>query len=311
MSDQDRRAKAEWTQYEAAGRDLSRRAEVLGLRREELAAEIEPLELAVEDGCLEYKRGLLTGAFRALGEARYRSLSGAAMLGVAQRFAVYTYVATIQRLMADGVIAVRDHAPRDGAQAASPPQIDVKTIMADIRDRVRADPALKTRQPVKAILMQLARYSRELEQFRELASRAPADKREAIGESFRRATGEISASIRRNYEQLLAGERGTEITRPQNILLRVPVKEASALFLKQAQAAMDVRSRLLYARDEQYQWRELLVELAGRHDAMLAMLDEERFTYLRIAGTARLADELTRTFAVELRRRIERETDVY
>ena len=310
MGDRSRRARADWTTFEAAGRDLEARARALGLEREELAAQIEPLELAVEGGCLEYKRQALRTAFRAIEEARYRSLPSAQIAALARQFGVYAYVATIQRLMADGTIQIRDHQPSGPAEAASEPELDVKRIIAEIQERVKSDPALRVRQPVKNILMQLSRYTRELEQFKEITARTPAEKRGGIAENFRRTTEEIFASIRRNYEQLLREERAAP-SGPRHILLRIPVKPLAGLYLKQARAAMEVRSGLIFAREEQQGTREMLLTLADHREQMIAMVDEEEASYLQLSGTKGLAQQMARAFAQELAKRIERETEVY
>ena len=314
MSDQSRRARADWTTFDASGRDLEARADALGLEREDLAAQVEPLELAVEGGILEYKRTLLNEAFRAIEEARYRSLTNAQILGIAKQFGVYAYVATVQRFMADGTIPLREHRPRaeePKPSEAEEAETDVKQIIAEIQERVKSEPELRTRQPVKNILMQLSRYSRELEQFKEVTARTPADKRGNIAKGFRLTTEEIFASIRKNYRELEQEERRSIPTQPQNILLRIPLDKLSGLFLKQSRAAVEVRSGLLYAHEEQYQTRELLLSLAEHHERMLAMIDDEEKRYRELAGTDRLATLTARAFAGEVERRIERETEVY
>ena len=310
MGDQSRRVRADWTIYEAAGRDLEARAQTIGLERDELAAQIEPLELAVESGCLEYKRQALNTAFRAIEDARYRSVSSAQIAAVARQFGLYAYVTTVQRLMADGTIQIRDRQPEESVVAEPEPEIDVKKILAEIQERVKEDPALRTRQPVKNILMQLSRYTRELEQFKELTARTPAEKRGGIAENFRRTTEEIFSSIRRNYEQVQREERAAPV-QPRHILLRIPIKPLAGLYLKQARAAMEVRSGLLYAREEQQGTREMLLALSDRHEPMLAMVDEEATSYLELSGTKELAHQMARAFARELAKRIERETEVY
>jgi hypothetical protein len=313
MSDQARRVRADWAAFEAAGRDLEGRAEALGLEREDLAAQIEPLQLTVESGVIEYKRKLVDESFRAIEEARYRSLTSVQILGIAKRFGIFAYVATLQRQMADGTIQLRDHRAKGGPpQEAEPePDVDVKQIIADIQERVKEDPEARTLQPVKNILMQLSRYSRELEQFKEITARTPAETRGGIAANFRRTTEEIFASIRRNYEQLQQAERAAVPKTPQNILLRIDLRKLSGLFLKQTKTAMQVRSGLLYAREEQYQTREMLLELARHHQPMLAMIEEEERAYRELSGTDRLAVQVARTFAQELERRIEREVEVY
>lgn len=324
MSDQNRRVRADWAQFEAAGRDLERRAEALGLEREHLAGEIEPLGLAIEGGLPEYKSTRLTEAFRVLADARYRSLTSAQILDVARSFALFAYVVTIQRLICDGTLKVREHPPRDrrdGAgdmeavveEAAPEPhsEVDVKRIIAEIQELVQTDPDARMRQPVKNILMQLSRYRRELEQVKEITARTTPDKRGPIAENFKRTSGEIFASIRRNYEQLGLAEREAVRVEPKNVLLRVEIKELVPLVNRQIRTAVETRSILLHARDEQYGTRETLLALADRREETLATIAEEQAIYARIAGTDRLVRHVARAFALEVARRIERETEIY
>ena len=311
MSDQSRRARADWAQFEAAGRDLEARAEALDLEREDLAEEIEPLRLAIEGGSIEYKRNLVDTAFRAIEEARYRSLTGRQITEIAKRFGKLAFVSTIQRQIADGTIVLRDRPRSEGEHYEPEPQTDVKQIIAEIQERVKQEPQIRTRQPVKNILMQLSRYSRELEQFKEVTASTPQDTRAGMAENFKRISEEIFASIRRNYEQLVSEERSSVAQQPQHILLRVPVKELAGLFLRQVRAAVEIRSGLLFTRDEQSGMRERLLELAERHEQVRRLIDEEERGYREISGTERIAIEVARAFAGELERRIERETEVY
>lgn len=311
MSDQNRRARADWTQFEAAGRDLEARAEALGLEREDLAEEIEPLRLAIEGGSIEYKRNLVDAAFRAMEEARYRSLTGKQITGIANQFGKLAFVCTVQRQIADGTIVLRDKPRSEGEHYEPEPQTDVKQIIAEVQERVKKEPQIRTRQPVKNILMQLSRYSRELEQFKDVTASTPQDTRAGMAENFKRTSEEIFASIRRNYEQLVQEERSAVARQPQHILLRVPIKELSGLFLRQARAAVEIRSGLLFARDEQSGMRERLLELAARHEQVRHLIDEEERGYQDISGTPRIAIEVARSFARELEKRFERETEVY
>ncbi len=310
MSDHSRRAKGDWAAFEAPGRDLEGRAEALQLEREVLAAQVEPLELAVERGMVEYKQSLADEAFRALEDARFRSLSSAQILGIASYFGVYAYVCTIQRQMADGTIVIRDH-HRESDAPASDSETDIKQIIAEVQERVKTEPDLRLKQPVKNILMQLSRYSRELAQFKEVTVRTPADKRPPIAANFKKSSEEIFASIRRNYDQLAQEEKTALSTQPQHILLRLPINKLAGDFLSQAKAAVDVRAAILFARDEQRGARERLVETAGRHGAFVDRIDAEYSAYLELGQTDNLARQISRAFAQEVKKKIERETEVY
>ena len=311
MNEQDRRARADWVQFEAAGRDLEKRAEALGLSRDDLQAQLEPLALASERGILEYKHGAAGTAFRELDQARYRSLAAGEITEVARRFGVLVFVAGVQRMMCDGVIVLKERKTQDAAPVEPDREIDVKAIIAEIEERAKADPEFRTRQPVKNILTSLSRYSRELEEFKEVTARTPPERRGQIAANFRRTSEEIFAGIRKQYEQLQAEERAAVPSEPQNILLRLPIREFSPFVLRQAKEASEVRSHLLFARDEQQGTRELLVSTADRQDRFLGLIRDEEAKYLEIGGTDRVTRAIARAFAVEIGRRLAREAEYY
>lgn len=310
-SEQNRRAKGDWAAFEAGGRDLEARAETVHLEREDLALQVEPLQLAVEEGVTEYKKKLADEAFRALEDARFRSLTSVQILGIAKVFALYSYICTVQRQLADGTIVIRDHQSSSAESFEPEAETDVKKIISEIQERVVKEPELRMQQPVKNILMQLSRYSRELEKFKEVTARTPADKRAPIAANFKKSSEEIFTSIRKNYDQLEQEERDARPTQPQHILLKLPVKELSGLFLAQARQAMEARSLVLYAKEEQTGTREMLLEVAERHESFIRQITDESAAYLKLGQTEAIARRVSRSFAQELVKRIEREIEVY
>ncbi|TVQ20347.1 MAG: hypothetical protein EA382_15290 [Spirochaetaceae bacterium] len=313
MADASGRVRGDWTQFESAGANLEKRADAIGLSREALQAEIEPIELAAERGCVEYKRRVADEAFRLLDDARYRSLNAQQMGRIAERFAILSYVNTVQRYIATGDIRVRAPAAQTEEPVVIDPdrEIDVKSIIADIQTRVKEDAALRNRQQVKNILLGLTRYNREMEQLKEVTARTPQDKRGPIVANFRRTTDEIFAAIRKNYADMEREDAEASRAAPRHILQRIPIDTLSGHYLKQARQAMEVRSGVLHARDEGYGTREALIALSEHHDAYIKLVEEEFARYREMGGTDRVAFEIALSFAAEIRKRIERETEVY
>jgi hypothetical protein len=314
MSDRERRVRAEWGVIQGAGRDLEKVAESLELDRADLEAQLEPLKLSVENGCLEYKLSIINAVFRQLANERYKSLPAATLDAVSRDLGVLVYVATIQRLLAEGQLPLRNHQSKqsdDETPAGDPATTDVKEIIAEIQQRVKDEPALRTKQPVKNVLMQLSRYTKEMNEFRELTSRIPKEKAAAVAVNFRKTTESIFASIRRNYEQLVAEEQDAVPKTPQNILLRVDLKSASTVYQRQAKEAAAVRATLHFARDEQFGTRELLIELAGRHADFEKLIEAEQLRYQELGGTPTVAREIARAFSSEIGKRIQREIEYY
>ncbi len=102
MSDRERRIRAEWGLITGAGSDLEKVAKTLELDRGDLEAQLEPLKLSVENGCLEYKLSLVNSIFRQLENERYKSLPAATLDTISRDLSIMVYVAIIQRLLAEG-----------------------------------------------------------------------------------------------------------------------------------------------------------------------------------------------------------------
>lgn len=314
MDDQERRIRADWSQIQASGRDLEALAETLGIDRNDLELQLEPLKLSVEGGCLEYKTSLINSAFRELENERYKSLDSKTLDSISRTLGILVYVNTIQRLLADGQLPLRDHQSQtaeEGPIADQAPAIDVKEIISDVQERVKADPSLRMNQPVKNILMQLSRYSKEMTEFRELTARIPKDKAAAVGQNFRRTTDEIFGSIRKNYEQFLNAEQAAMPKEPQNILLRIDLKKVLPLYVRQTRKAAATGSSLSFARGEQSGTRELLIGIASQHDEFAGLLDEEKKVYETLGGTPALADEISKAMSAEIGKRIQREIEYF
>jgi len=314
MSDRERRIRADWAAIQGTGRDLEKLAALLQLDRDALQAQVEPLKLSVENGCLEYKRSVLNRVFRELENERYKSLPAATLDAISSDLGVLVYVASIQRLIADGQLRLSVQPPRPDEDQPRPPDgstADVKEIIAEIQQRVKDEPDLRTRQPVKNILMQLSRYTREMNEFKELTSRIPKDKAGGVAANFRKTTDEIFASIRRNYDQLLSEEQQAVPKVPQNILQRIDLKSLSPIYLRQARESAAVRSTLAHAREEQYGTREILIELSGRHAESEKLVTLEGRRYQELGGTPTVAREIAKAFNSEISKRIQREIEYY
>jgi hypothetical protein len=314
MSDRERRIRSEWGVIQSAGRDLEKVAGTLELDRDDLEAQLEPLKLSVEDGCLEYKLSIINSVFRQLANERYKSLPAATLNAISRDLGVLVYVSTIQRLLAEGQLPLRNYQNKQSDEESPAGDLaptDVKEIISEIQQRVKDEPELRTKQPVKNVLMQLSRYTKEMNEFRELTSRIPKEKAAAVAVNFRKTTDEILASIRRNYEQLLSDEQEAVPKIPQNILLRIDLKSIVPVYQRQAKEAAAVRTTLQFARDEQFGTREVLIELAGRHADFEKLVAAEQLRYQELGGTATVAREIAKAFSSEIGKRIRREIEYY
>lgn len=307
MSDIERRVRGDWIAIREAAKRADDTAEALGLSREELIAQIEPLRLSVEGGAVEYKREQMRHAFHALDSARFKTLDSHALETIELQFARIVYVAAVQRLFAERTLK-----PRQAKPAEPPPQMeqtsDVNEIIREIQQRVTNDPAARNEQPVKNILMLVSRYRRELDELKSFTARANRNSAAAAAANFKRSSGEIFESIKRNYSELHASERQEAAGGPSHVMLRFDLAPLTKRFFAQAQFASRLRSTVTAVRETQYGIREALVELAGHEFEAMGLLDEEERAYAEITGSEETGRELACAFAHEVARITERDT---
>ncbi len=298
--------------FDAAGNDLTARAAFLELSRETLSAQIEPLELASERGCVEYKQKIAGAAFRRLSEARYKSLSAEQLDLVGTELALLSFASALQRMMSLGSVHIREAKRPDsagGTEAAA--EIPIKAIIADVQQRVNADPSARQQQEVKNILMHLSRYQREAGKLKEAASGAQPGVKKAMTENFSQLAEEIFTSIRKNYQAIENREKQSLRTEPGNILLRVALKEIAPVYRAQTKLSLGIRSRLQRARHQGHGAREVFVEASGQEGAYQTLLEREFEAFRNLGGTDTVAHRIAQAFAEEIRRKIALETEVY
>lgn len=307
MSDIARRSRGDWAAIKAASKRADDTAEVLGLEREELISQIEPLRLSVEEGAIEYKRGQIDHAFHVLDSARFKNLEAKTLKAVEQRFARVIYVAIVQHLFAERTLNPRVQKP-DANQPEIDLTPDVNSIIKEMQQRVQEHPEARNDQPVKNILMLVSRYSRELEELKSFTQRASKNAAAAYAANFKKSSEEIFESIKRNYADIQARERSAASSGPTHIMLRFDIQPLSRLFLKQAEFACTMRATIAEVREAQYGIREALSTATEKHQAALDLLTEERNAYQELTGSPELAVELASAFAHEVARITERDT---
>lgn len=307
MSDIARRVRGDWATIRAAAKRADDAAEALGLERDELISQIEPLRLSMEEGAVEYKRAQLDHAFHTLDSARFKNLDAKALQAIESRFARVIYVAMVQRLFADRTLHPRLVKPEDPT-----PEVDltpdVNSIIKEMQERVREHPEARNDQPVKNILMLLARYSKELAELKEFSGRASKTAAAAYATNFKKSSQEIFDSIKRNYAEIQARERSEASGGPSHVMLRFELEPLIPVLLTQAEFCSAMRSTVAEVRETQYGIREALVEQTGKQAQATELLERERAANLTITGSQDTARELAAAFAHEVARITERDT---
>lgn len=262
------------------------------------------LLLSVEEGTVEYKRAVVLQTFALLEQANYRTFESSDYRQVELRFQFLTFLTLLQRKIANGTLPPQDRDHQKRADIPPRPTPEIREIMRDIQARVRSDPANRRLPQVKNILMQIHKYSGEVDALKKLIRTAPEDKKPAYVRNFRKTSDEIFAKIKRQYGELLEEERRSIEEPEDNPLDREDLKPLAPLFTAQAEAFASVSSSVVYARTEADKIREAVVAVSKRKNEILSLVSGEESAYERIAPGA--GSELARAFARELAAALDR-----
>ena len=258
------------------------------------------LRLAVEQGITEYKFKKLSGLYAFLDSYRYDSRGFETLSQHGNAFSELLYVTMLQRLVATGVIKVRDPKSAQGEENA--PQPKVKDIMQDVRERLAKKPELRKNESVKNILMQMSIYRNELTRMRELEPKIGPERKAAFLANFRNAFLEISGKIQEHYRVIIKEDQKQAATEIEETdpLKRYDLKPLGKLLLDQAAELSNLRSTLLFAVSERYKTRDILSGITDRRDRTLLLVKMEQKAYLDILGAGRNPSVLGKAFAGEV-----------
>ncbi len=270
-----KRISGDWIELRETLNDYDACIDQLAVTSQELHGEMERLRLSVEQGILEYKRARLAPVLSGLETSRFRTIPADEMVAHERGLSLLLLTVLIQRLIALDMLAPVRTA--EVKQTFGVEGMPVDAILADIKARVRADPALQSHAAVKNILVQVKLYNRENRTMKQLLPTIKPEMRTAFLGNFTRTFSGIIGSIRRHYLALLQEQAEAERAgRPAFSLSQVPLKPVAPLLVNQARELARMRSTLGYARGDKYKTREVLVALyEGRHDA-LRLIEAER-----------------------------------
>jgi hypothetical protein len=258
------------------------------------------LRLAVEQGITEYKSKKLSDLYAFLDSYQYDSRGFETLSYHENAFSEILYVTLLQRLVATGVIKVRD--PKTGQVQESVPQTKVKDIMQDVQERLAKNPELRKNESVKNILMQMSIYSNELTRMRELEPKISPERKAAFLANFRNTFLEISGKIQEHYRVITKEDQKQAATEIEETdpLKRYDLKPIGKLLLDQAAEISNLRSTLLYAVSERYKTRDILSGITDRKDRTLLLVKMEQKAYLDILGEEKGISVLGKAFAGEV-----------
>ncbi len=285
MVELEKRITGDWIELKEAAADLRALLEHVAMAPGDLAAAATRLRLSVEQGIVEYKRSCLSPVLATLETARYKSLAVEEILEEEKSLALLLLTVLVQRLIAQEQVPLARRAEEAKGPAVEGMQVNV--ILADLKARVKANPALRADPAFKNVLMQVQLYNRENQKMRELLPTIKTEMQGAFLANFTRTFDEITGSIRRNYQSILAAEAEARRARQEGFSLAVmPLKELVPFLANQAREVSRMRSTLAFSREEKYKTREVLVGLyESRHD-ILRLVEDEVTVYRRMCQAA-------------------------
>lgn len=288
----------DWFDIREAASDIDRLQDILLSDTSFARRQQHKLLLSVEEGTVEYKRGVVLQTFALLEQANYRTFESSDYRQVELRFQFLTFVALLQWKISNGTLPLRDRDRQREEAETTRPTPEIREIMRDIQNRVRSDPANRRLPQIKNILMQIQKYSGEVDALKKLIRTAPKDKKPAYVRNFRKASDEIFAKIKRQYGELLDEERRSLEQPDDNPLSREDLKPVAPVFASQAEGFASVSSSVVYARTEADKIRESVVAVSKRKDEILGLVAREKAAYERVCPGA--GNDLARAFAREL-----------
>lgn len=328
MSQLEKQISGDWYELRRALDEPDTLVDFLGISASEFKSAAERLRLAVEEGVVEYKRGLLHSVMSPLKSLKWDSRAITDLNPPLREAAMGVLTPAVQRLFALGLL--RLYSPRSGGaeqepgsgEAAGPgskpmlspgtssagstdearePTPDIKKVVQEVKNLLKERPELQQHQEVKRIMVQLKYYNTELEKMRSLAPNIPREKAAAFKKNFQTTFNEISQKIGAAYNTLINEE--TERDRPKEqlpVLKRYDFSTMDKLFREQIAGAAKIYSTIRYADQERYQMREVLVELSAGEPFYSGFFARELKQYQQLAPFGEDYLKIARAFGGQL-----------
>ena len=147
---------------------------------------------------------MLSPVLVALETARYKSLDGNDMIEQERSLSALLFTVMVQRLLAADLLP--RSRPREGGPDVAAGALEVSSIVAAVKAKIKSNPALRANQAIKNILVQVQVYNKENQKMRELLPMIKPEMRTSFLANFTRTFDGIVGSIRRHYSVLLQEE---------------------------------------------------------------------------------------------------------
>ncbi len=260
--------------------------ELFSFSKEEFEGIIHNLKFSVEGGLFEFKITSINLILDPLKSLQYDSRAMGSFDDQIKRARGLLAVTLIQRLIAVGAVKVTDHKAED-FQDTVPEPVDlpgIKEILEFVNKETKTNPASLKDPLIKKIFMHIKMYQNETLKMNELTAKVSEDKRIALKGNFEATLGEQVTKIRETYNEIINKSLKKEMAPAvKNILIRYDYKPMNRVYMVQIETFSRLLSTLLFARNEKFQTRELLLALTRDQKEFTDLIDKERDAYCNIA----------------------------
>ncbi len=271
MKDLEKRIVGDWVDIREAYKHLFSIVEYFKLERAELVSIIEKLNIASEQGIVEYKRAGLYEFYRSIEDVRYKSFGIEKLTSNKALVRHVLFVTLVQRLIAAGTI------PLSGRAEArlNIDDVEITLILRDVLQRIKVNPELKKNLAIKNILVQFAIYRREKETLDKLKD--SRKNTSAFYRNFKETFDKIFASIRKHYGSFLR-EEATQSAQ-KTLLSAIPLARVAPLLANQAKLFAKIGTTIDFVLAEKYKVREVLVDVLDTRIEYFNAIDGELKLY--------------------------------
>ncbi len=275
--DIDKRIHSDWFELRQIYDNVFTLDEYLHLENSTLKSAQEELRLSVEEGLLQYKTALLSGAQEFIEALKFDTRHFDQLENQTTKISLLLFIILIQRLFATGNTALSRQEQTESSVNEEMKEKDLKVIMEELRKMAADDPSFTQRQEVKTILLQFRIYQKELEELKKLKANIPKDKLPSLLANFQKTFSVINQKIQDNYNKIMEEEIRVEVTAPPPGDLRnYQLKEMAPLMLKQGEAASKLRSMFQFAKEERYNTRDIFSNSLKEIETLRSLFVQER-----------------------------------
>lgn len=260
--------------------------ELFSFSKEEYESIIHNLKFSVEGGLFEFKISSVNLILEPLKSLQYNSKAMNSFDNQISRARGLLAVTLIQRLIAVGTIKVQSQKAEGLSEKVSEPNDlpGIKEILEFVNKELKTNPESNKDPLIKKIIMHIKMYQNETSKRNDLTAKVSEDKRIALMKNFEIILGEQVSKTREIYSEIINRSLEKEmVPAPSNILLRYDFKPMSRFYITQIEVFSRLLSSLMFARNEKFQTRKMLLDLTMDQKSFIDLIIKERGEYCNIA----------------------------